>query len=286
MTLTTQYTFAFNDWLFGGPGQGVQVLSIAGLESLPNVRAQDLNRGYQDGAMTGRDFFESRTITMQLQVMSDANNSMFTYLEQLKNNLKPQQSGVGVLNLYLPGRSVQRIYARVRRRQIVLDPEYTYGRSVVTLEFFCPDPRIYDDITQSVTGNTQTGMTSRSYNRTYNMTYPNAAVGKLSTFTLTSYGNWETFPVYTISGACTQPSITNLASGQQLSFPTVTMGSTDVLTIDSDYRTVLFNGAPSRNLLSTASRWWSLGASSTVNIGFSSASGVPTLSVTWRDAYI
>jgi hypothetical protein len=287
MTITTQYTFAFNNWLFGGPdGGGVQVLAVSGLEDLPAIRAQDLSRGYQDGSMTGRDFFEARTITMQLQIMSDSKGSMFDYLDQLKNNLKPQQSGVGVLNLYLPNRNVQRVYARVRRRQLQIDPDYTYGRATAVVEFFCPDPRVYNDISQLVSGTTATGVKTREYDRTYDLTYPTASVGKLSTFTLNTAGNYETFPVFTITGACSQPSITNLGTGAQLSFPTVTMAAGDTLTIDSDFKTVLFNGAPSRNLLSTASRWWSLAGSSTTDIGFSSASGVPTLTVTWRDAFI
>ena len=32
-TPASNYVFAFNGWLFGGPGQGVQVLSVDGLES-------------------------------------------------------------------------------------------------------------------------------------------------------------------------------------------------------------------------------------------------------------
>ena len=80
-TPSANYVFGFNGWLFGGPGQGVQVLEIDGLEDLPDVRVQDDSRGYQDGQFTGRDFFQGRHVTFQLQVMNDANGTMQTYLK-------------------------------------------------------------------------------------------------------------------------------------------------------------------------------------------------------------
>ena len=72
------YTFAFNGWLFGGPGQGVQVLNIDGLEDVPTLRTQDESRGYSDGQFSGRDFLNGRSIVTTLQIMSDSVNPMQT----------------------------------------------------------------------------------------------------------------------------------------------------------------------------------------------------------------
>lgn len=144
------YQFAFGDYSFGGTQYGVQILEIDGLESIPSLRVQDDSGGYRDGQFTGRDFLNGRYITMQLQVMNDGVNTMQTYLAQLKNAFLYQQTGTTLMQFQLPGRAVQQMYGRVRKRDIKIDPEYVYGRAVATVEIFCPDPRLYDATSQSL----------------------------------------------------------------------------------------------------------------------------------------
>jgi len=277
------YGFSFNGWLFGGAGQGVQVLSIDGLEDIPSLRTQDEGRGYSDGMWTGSDALNNRAITMTLQIMSDANAPMSTYLTQLKTYLISQTTGTGVLQMFLPGRGVQRVNARVRRRTIRIDPEYTYGRATAVVEFFCPDPRIYNDTQTTGTMLAASGG-SRTYPRTYNLAYSGGAVGL--SVTLTNAGNYETWPVFTLSGACVAPQITNITTGQVLTFPAVTIVDTDVMVVNTDLRAVLMNGAAARNLLGNASQWFSLPAGVPTTLLLSVAGGSPTCVVSYRDASI
>lgn len=302
MTITSApsaaYGFAFGDgtsqWLFGGAGQGVQVLQVDGLESIPELRTQDTSRGYMDGAFSGRDFLQSRSITFQLQIMGDANTpqaSFQAYLAELRQYLVPQRAGTGVLQFNIPGRGVQRVNARVRRRQITLDPVYTYGRVTALVEFFCPDPRIYDDTLNSYSLTTSaSGTPVRSYNRTYNLTYVGSG-GATGTVTVTNNGNYETWPTITIGsitsgGACTAPIITNLTTGDILSFPGLSMSATDVLVIDTDLRTVLLNGVAARNAMSNSSRWFTLPANVSQTLQFTVAAGTQVAQVNYRNAYI
>lgn len=282
---TAAYTFAFNGWLFGGPGQGVQVLQVEGLEDLPALRTQDANRGYLDGMVTGRDFLNGRSIVMTLQVMSDSNAPMQTYLQQLKTYLVSQQTGLGTLQMYLPNRGVQRIYGRVRRRNIKIDPEYTYGRATAVVEFFCPDPRVYNDVVNTKSLVANVGL-YRTYNKTFNRTYANLSPGSASTITLTNVGSYETGQTFTVTGACTGPMVTNVGTGQVLSFPALVMGATDVLKFDTDLRYVTLNGAPTRNLLSNSSQWWMMQPASSQTLMLTSAAGTPTATVSWYDAFI
>jgi hypothetical protein len=60
------YGFAFNGFAFGGAGSPFQVLSVEGLEALPQIRNQDDDRGYQDGMYSGNDFLAGRTITITI----------------------------------------------------------------------------------------------------------------------------------------------------------------------------------------------------------------------------
>ena len=295
--LGTNYVFAFNGWLFGGPGQGVQILDIDGLEDLPDLRVQDDNRGYQDGMFTGRDFLDGRYITMHLQIMSDANASMFTYLQQLKTNISSQQYGTGILQFTLPGRSLQRVNARVRKRTIVIDPNYTYGKALASVQFFCPDPRVYDDALQTTTLSTfgelgRTYGTSPSYSGfTYGASpylgwsYDTLISGFAPRYAnLTNDGNTASYPNITIYGPCTNPSVTQ--GGNFLTIQT-TLADTDVLTINTLDRTIERNGIPSRNLLTTASRWFNLApGTSTVGYSAASATSASTAIFTWRNAYI
>lgn len=283
-TPASPYTFAFNGWLFGGPGQGVQVLQVDGLEDVPTLRTQDESRGYTDGMFSGRDFLGGRVVTVNLQIMSDSLNPMQTYLTQLKQYLISQQTGLGTLQLYLPNRGVQRLYARVRRRSISIDPDYVYGRAEAKVEFFCPDPRIYNDLQSSASVTANAG-SLRAYNRTYNMTY-SIASGGTGFATVTQVGNYETWPVFTITGACSSPIITNVTTGQTLTFPTLTMTAADTLTVNSDLRTVLLNGGAARNLLGNTSSWWSLLPNVASTFTLSAAAGTPSATITFRDAYI
>ena len=287
--LGTDYVFAFDDWLFGGPGQGVQILSIEGLEDLPALRTQDDNRGYNDGMFTGRDFLDGRYITMQLQVMSDSEHSMAYYLSDpvvgLKTFLVSQQSGIGVLQFTLPNRETQRVYARVRRRAITIDPSYVYGRALVTVQFFCPDPRVYSD-TSSTALLSFAGTTARAYPRTYPITYSVTGVGLPRFGNLQNYGNTTTFPIITFDGPCTNPSIVNATTGQVLKL-NVVLGSGDIVTIDTDLHTIVQNGVSIRNLLTNTSRWFGMEPGYTT-LGYSAdtAGDTSTATISWRNAYI
>jgi hypothetical protein len=284
-TPASNYVMAFNGFLFGGPGQGVQVLEIDGLESLPDLRTQDDIRGYQDGMFTGRDFLSGRYVTFRLQIMNDSANTMQTYLAQLKSNLVPQQQGTGVLQFQLPGRSLQRLNARVRKRNIKLDPEYVYGRSEAMVEFFCADPRIYDDalITAALNPTSQVG---RVYNRVYPLLYNTIGSGGVGSTTVTNSGNVTVFPTFTLNGAMTNPIIVNSSTGQYLSL-NITTSATDTIVIDPDLRSITYNGLPARNLLINGSSWFGLPAgSTTIGIISSTASTASSLVITYRNGYI
>lgn len=284
-TPSANFGFAFNGWLFGGAGQGVQVLSIDGLEDLPTLRTQDDNRGYSDGMFSGRDFLNGRTVTMQLQIMSDANNNYQVYLNQLKANLISQQAGTGVLQFIIPTRGVQLLNARVRRRSIRIDPEYTYGRAFATVEFFCPDPRVYNN-TQDIYTFTPVAGTGRTYPRVYPLLY-NASTGSPGNQqTLVNDGNTTSYPLINIVGPCVNPTVNNITAGTSLTF-NVTLTSSDTLVVDTDLKTVLLNGAVSRNLLALGSTWGAATPGNSVWAFLVSTYDTgATMVMSFRDAYI
>jgi hypothetical protein len=279
------YQFSYNGWLFGGLGQGVQVLEVEGLEDMPGLRVQDDIRGYLDGMFTGRDFLNARSITFTLQIMNDSANTMQTYLAQLKANLLYQQSGTGVLQFQLPGRAVQRVSARVRRRSLKVDPEYVYGRAIAYVELFCPDPRIYDDSLQTL-ALTPFGGLGRTYNRVYPLLYNTATGVSGNIGTVTNSGNVTSYPTFTITGPLTTAIIRNITTGDILQLSASLLAS-DTVVIDSDLRAITLNGDPARNLLTNSSNWFGLEPGSTT-IAFTSTSysSGASCAMTFRSAYV
>jgi hypothetical protein len=278
------YQFAFNGWAFGGTQSGVQILEVTGLEDQPDLRTQDDSGGYRDGQFSGRDFLNGRTVVFTLQIMNDGVQTMQEYLAELKDNLIFQQTGTGLLQFQLPGRAVHRLNARVRKRAIKIDPDYVYGKSLAYVEFFCPDPRVYDDA-ESGAVLIPGANVGRVYNRVYPLVYTTPISGATSSVSFTNEGNITVFPLITISGACVLPQIVNSSTGQALSL-NITTSATDVIVIDTDLRSITYNGNPARNLLINTSEWFGLPpGTTTLGIIAVTTSGA-TCSITYRNGYV
>lgn len=298
MTVTSlyQYSFAFNDFVFGGNGSPYQILTIDGLEDLPVIRNQDDNRGYQDGMWTGRDFLSGRTITMTIIIRGDINNSMSTNLDIMQRALQPQQSGTTPLQFQLPDQSLQYINARVRRRALQINTSYSSGMATATYEFFCPDPRYYDDIQQSTNLINATTVAGRTYNRVYTATATIPANpdetgmayggGSSAANLITNSGWTTTYPTITIQGPCINPKVTDVTAGAFLLID-ATLGTNDTLVLNTNLRTVTLNGIARRALLNNSSTWFAAppGTSYYTFIATGTDSNTSCL-VTWYNAFI
>lgn len=297
VTSLVNYRFAFNDFEFGGGDSVYQILTLDGLEDLPVIRNQDDNRGYQDGMWTGRDFLSGRTLVFTMTIRGDSNFSMNYYLDRLQANLVPQQQGTGLLQFQLPGQGLQRINARVRRRAIQINPDYSSGLATATYEFFCPDPRYYDDTEQSTDLINATAVAGRTYNRVY--TEPPTPVtnnpfisgmyfggGAGAPNLITNNGWTTTYPLIIIEGPCINPRVTNVTAGLFLQVDT-TLGTGDTLVLNTDLRTVTLNGVSRRALLNNASTWFAAPpGTSYYTFTATGTTGTTSCVVSWRSAYI
>lgn len=286
MTLNN-YQFQFGSFQFGGAGSPFQIMDVDGLAGLPDLRTQDDNRGYNDGMFSGRDFYSGRTIVITTHIFAGNGLSAQQNLALFQAALEPQQQGTTSLNFQLAATDTEKVIsARVRARKVIIDPEYTYGYIRTQTTLFCPDPRYYD-ATLSTLSLTPAIAGGRTYNRTYNLTYP--AFSNTSTGSVNNLGWADTYPLITITGPITNPYVTNFTTGETLTVA-VTMASTDTLVLDLLNKTVTLNGSTARNLLTTASRWFSCGTGTTL-IGISGdigsfTAGVTTATIAYRSAYV
>ena len=284
MTLTAVYSFSFNGQVFGGANSPYQITEVDGLESLPEIRNQDDNRGYADGMFSGRDFLGGRSISMIIETFATTGMSAQDNYNILQSILLPQTSGTTPLYFKLPTvTGDQYINARVRGLRTVITPDYTYGKITSQVIFYCPDPRWYSSNQQTATLAYSTP-TGRIYNRIYNLTYGGGSA--TITTTITNNGWTDTYPTITITGPITNPTVGNGTQNKALNFAG-TFSSSDALEIDLYNKLITLNGQPARNLL-ISGEWFSAqtGNNSFYFTGTGTLAGTTQAAVVWHSAYI
>lgn len=280
----TNYSFSFNNQVFGGAGSPYQITSVDGLEGLPGIRNQDDNRGYADGMFTGRDFLAGRTITITFLTLASTGASAQANFNTIQSVLLPQTSGTTPLYFILSNADTEQVInARVRALRTTVDPNYTYGYIVSQVDFFCPDPRYYSSNTQTLTL-TYTPPTGRTYNRVYNLVYGGGSATLSGT--VTNNGWTDTYPTITIDGPITNPVVGNSTQGETLNL-TGSFSSADTIEIDLLNKLITLNGNPARNLLASGN-WFSAspGNNTFTFYGTGTLDNVTSATITWQSAFI
>jgi len=279
------YSFAWNNYIFGGSSSVHQVLSVEGLEALPAIRNQDDNRGYQDGMFSGNDFFAGRTVTITILTLGGNGYSAQYNYNLLQAQLLPQTTGTTPLQFQMSNVSaLQRINARVRTNVTSVDPDYTYGYIKSQYSFFCPDPKYYDDAEQLSTLSLSNPL-GRTYNRVYPLLYGG---GSAATYTLVTNNGWTaTYPTITLNGPITNPILGNFTQGLYTTL-TGSYTASDIIVLDLENRIVTLNGSSARNLVAGGSNWFSAppGNSQFYLSGAGTLVGTTQATVSYRSAYI
>ena len=283
--LTAQYSFSFAGLTFGGEGSPYQILSVDGLEGLPGIRNQDDNRGFADGMFSGQDFLAGRTISIIFNTFGSTGFTAQENFNAIQRRLLPQTTGTTPLYFYLPPNSTQFINARVRALRTTVDPNYTYGYITSQVELFCPDPKYYNENTQTASLD-YTPPGGRTYNRVYNLVYGGGSVAIVTTI---SNNGWATtYPLIEINGPITNPVMGNQTENKALYF-SGTYSNTDILQVDLYNKLITLNGSPARNLL-VSGEWFSAqpGNNSFYLTGDpgSTTVGITGGTVTWNSAFI
>lgn len=280
----SNYQFQFGSFAFGA-GSNFQILSVDGLEGLPELSTQDSDRGYNDGMFSGRDFLRGRQLIFQMLVLAGSGNSAQQNFNLLQTNLLYQQQGTTAMNFKLsPTDSEFLINARVRSVKAMVDPEFTYGFIKVAVNMFCPDPRYYSATVTTASLTPQPAL-GRTYDRIYNLIYGG---GSIATSTAITNSGWATtYPTITITGPVTNPTVGNITTAQYLTI-NYNLTNTDTLIIDLDQKTISLNGFSARNLLAGNSQWFGAppGTSNYSFTGTNYLIGTTSATVAYRSAYV
>lgn len=281
------------DWLatyqgvnLGGPANNVGIVSITGLEDLPNVRSGDTSAARNPGVMPGLDFPGSRVFVADLEMTPDAGVSLAATLERVSAALAPSMNVEYPFNYQLPGVVQKTIFCRVRKRSTPVDIAYAGGMATMLVQFEASDPRKYST---SVT-NPLVTLPAPSSGMTFPATFPltfGGTVGGGGIITAVNAGNYPTFPVATITGPCINPRIQNNATGAVLGI-TITLNAGDVLVLDMAAHTAILNASGYRAATVTTPGWFALAPGST-QVSFYSSDPAPTgatLGLAWRSAWL
>jgi len=282
--VTASYSFSFNGLTFGGSATPYQILSVDGLEGIPQIRNQDDNRGYADGMFSGQDFLGGRNITITfLTLATSGGNSAQTNLNLIQNALLPQTSGTTPLYFLLPPSGEQFINARVRSFVTTVNPEYTYGYITSQVTFFCPNPTYYNSTLQTGVLGISNPL-GRTYNRVYNLNYGGGSTS--ATTPVTNNGRWTAYPTITLNGPIINPILGNTTQNKYLSFRG-SYANTDILVVDLYNKLVTLNGVTARNLL-TSGEWFSapVGTTQFYLTGTGTVPGITSATVSWYDTFI
>ncbi|NUS76646.1 MAG: hypothetical protein HOV70_10660 [Streptomyces sp.] len=154
-----------------GPGSRYHVTAIEGLDDMPDIRADDMERPGQHGDYTGPDYTGPRVIQLGLGLRADSPDELRDLTLALRAATQPQRSPAPML--LLDQGTV--VYGKVRRRSIPYDAEHLWRTGSAALELYCADPYLYglEERTASTTAY------SPAAGRTYPLAYSGTTVTNL-----------------------------------------------------------------------------------------------------------
>lgn len=265
MTLSN-YQFVFNGLTIGS-GTPYLVTNVDGLGGTSPLRIQDDNRGYIDGSYSGRDFYDERTVYIDVTVLgSDSVTAQANY-KTLQNAFAPQSLGYYVDPTGLTPASQQlklfqfrlngntgdmQMYGRSRGLNTPITPDFAYGYIQTRITMSFPDPRYYTDLGTTVSG---------------------------TSISLTNSGWATSCPVITVAS----PSASGVISDgtTNMIFAGVPTGVPFIIDLLS--RVIYTNGYANRNVMTgTSNGWVAIEPNSTETW----TSTIGSMSVTYRSAYI
>ncbi len=271
----TNYTFIFNGLTIGADTNYL-VSNVEGLGGTAPLRIQDDNRGYLDGSYTGRDFYDERTVYIDVTVLGDSSTTAQGNYKTLQNAFAPQSIGYYVDPTgYTPSSSQlklfqfrlngntgdKQMYGRSRGITTLLDADFAYGYIKTRIMMSFPDPRYYDPV-----GTTASG----------------------TTVTVANTGWATSCPVITIASPAASGEITDGTIGSpndgytHMYFTNASAGGS--LVVDLLQRVIYLGGIPTRNILTAASNGWLAIPANTSSATW--RTNIGAMSIPYQNAYI
>ncbi len=279
------YQGYYNGLLFG-PGTDVRYDSYDGFNGLTTVRTGDMPFPRSDGVLPGFNYLDERVVTLNLRVFAPV-QPIATVLAAIGAAFqnRPDPNDLLPLMFLQPGwANPRQILCRPTSGQYPIDVSYQANNVPIPIELTGPIPTIFDSV---VSSNGPVGLPSptagATFPITFNMTFGASTGGIL---TATNTGTTPTPPVFTITGPCTNPSVTLVSTGEFMECD-LSLGPTDILVIDMGAKTVELNGVSRFNTIASGSSFFQLpSGTSTIDVSSTDSAAVAaTFEVEWQNAW-
>ncbi len=242
--ITAPFEIEWRGNLWGNEHGGVGLTNFDGWLNY-NLRGSNLERPGRHGTLPGQTFAEERTIEIELTSIDDNPAT----LAALRQATVPDEDPIEEpLAIWAGTEQPQVVMAKLKRRAIPQDHEWSVGYHRATLQFVASDVKRYavTESTSPTVGLPSPGVGGLTFPLTFPLTF--GTPGTPGSTTVTNTGEAATWPIYTLTGPITGPVITTGTS--VLRFATdfqLPLGQTIV--IDSDSRSVLLNGVARPDVL-------------------------------------
>lgn len=265
-----------------GPGSAYHVTTVEGIDDMPEVRQDDMDREGSHGTYTGPDYVGARVVQLGLTMIADSPDELRALTLALRAATQPQVAPAELRFLDWDMMAL----AKVRRRSMPYDAEYLWRSGTAALEFYAADPYLYSLEERSATTQAYAPAAGRTYPLVFNRTY--GAAGTSGRIQAVNAGAAPSYPVLRIAGPVKDPQVEQVNTGVTLLID-ATLQPGEHLVIDTRTRAVLLQGsAPRRQWVRAGSTWPILqpGSNEIAYRGseLPSAPGQPSyLTVNWRD---
>lgn len=258
----------------------VDITEIKGLDS-PEFRTTERDHEGVDGGFLDAEFEKMRTFTLEGQIITNHVGTE-TFLDKLRAEWAPSRT---LVPFYMQHPGISERVAFVKPLGVKFDIGELRRVGSVDAQFMCQaeNPMVFDSTLQTLPINQGvSAMSGFGFNFGFNFGF-GAAVDPTTTNAYNA-GNRPTPVSITIPGPVTNPRIFHQGQSKEMIL-SITLGASDVLVVDSYYRTVKLNGTVSRRGSLTKPDWFYLTPGDNFLQYRADTTGNPAASVSYRNAW-
>jgi len=219
--------------------------TITGWDDLCDVSTASADLAMYHGGRVGRYYARPRTITWTGVVNSATDTDFPTTIAALRAGFGVNRAETQIPIYIRTHDTTLQCYGSVTRRSIPNDRIFGCARIAdLSVQFYCPDPRRYSLTSTTLVTDfpalTEDGL---DYPLVYPLDYGAAAATGSASFSTS--GDAPVPVVYTFTGPCVNPKLTNSTTGAHVAF-SLTLVSGDKLVLDTAAGTAVLNGTADR----------------------------------------
>lgn len=252
---------------------------ISGL-GLPPLRTSSGNYSGRDGGFVGAQFYSGRLISMTGRIFAPDVTTLDTIRAQLSAALSS-----GSVTMYVTTNAGKQYLLNCYLDSLDLPIQKAPLQQTFKISLIAADPYIYDNSTAGAMSTPLQLAVGGGVTWPISWTPVTWAPGAQPAV-VNNTGQLTIFPVITLTGVMSSPTIKNVTTSQFFTISGLTTNPGDQVVIDMYNRTVLLNGGSILPYVTTSSTWWGLIAgNNSVNLTTNNSTDTVTGTISWRAAY-